>query len=378
MQLKSLGRLAPALLVTFFLLDFKAYGQTDTNWHIEVVDSGGGKGAGAYSSLAIDRLGNLHLVYSDFAAATLRYAFRAKGEKHWDKTTVDAAGGSFEGIAVDSDGRPHVAYNSPKQAGLRYARWNGKQWDKFVIDAAKTNRQISIQLDSHNDPHISYYQELYSDGRAARSLKYAYFDGVTWYVQTVDHRSGTGAWNSLALDREEHPHISYSISSGYLGFASGNQTVWNRGLADFVDAKGKRILDGDNSLAIGADGAPRIAYVNTTDRTVNFSRQDKNGWHPEIIDSLVATGADADRVALKLDRNGLPQVIYYDSGLGSLKFAFRDSKGWHTETIDNGNGGQFASLSLNEDFEPYVSYYTTGGSELRLAHRLPFNAAPKQ
>jgi len=378
MKLKSLGRLAPALLVTFFLFNFKTYGQTATNWRIEVVDSGGGKGAGAFSSLAIDRLGNLHLVYTDFAGAALMYAFRAKGEKHWDKTTIDATGGSFESISVDSDGWPHVAYNSPKQPGLRYARWNGKQWDKFVIDAAKTNRQISIQLDSHNCPRISYYQELYSDGRAARCLKYAYFDGATWYVQTVDHRNGTGAWNSLALDREDHPHISYSISSGYLGFASENHTVWNRGLADFVDAKGKRTLDGDNSLAIGADGAPRIAYVNTTDRTVNFSRQDNDGWHQELIDSLVATGADADRVALKLDRNGSPHVIYYDSGLGSLKYAFRDKVGWHTETIDNGNAGQFASLSLNEDYEPYVSYYTTGGSELHLAHRLPLNPAPKQ
>jgi len=378
MKLKSLGRLAPVLLVSFLLFNFKAHGQTDTNWRVEVVDSGGGKKAGAFSSLAIDRVGNIHLVYTDFAAGALKYAFREKGENHWDKATVDDTGGSFESIAVDSNGWPHVAYNSPKQTGLRYARWNGKQWDKFVIDAAKTSHQVSIQLDSHNDPRISYYQELFSDGRAARSLKYAYFDGVTWYVQTVDHRTGTGACNSLALDREDHPHISYSMSSGFLGFASQNQTGWNRSLADFIDAKGKRTLDGDNSLAIGADGEPRIAYINTTDRTVNFSRQDKDGWHQEVIDSVVATGADADRVALKLDRNGLPQVIYYDSGLGSLKYAFRDQKGWHTETIDNGNGGQFASLSLNEDFEPYVSYYTTGGSELRLAHRLPFNAAPKQ
>src|SRR5215813_9165609 len=110
--------------------------------------------------------------------------------KNWNKVTVDDTGGSFETIAVDSRGWAHVAYNSPKQTGLHYAQWDGKQWRRLLIDPAKTARETSIQLGSDDNPRISYYRERYSDQRPARCLKYAFFDGTTWYVQTVDHRSG--------------------------------------------------------------------------------------------------------------------------------------------------------------------------------------------
>jgi hypothetical protein len=378
MTLKHIGFLVWILLAIIVSSGVKSYGQSAGSWQIEVVDSSGGREAGAFSSLAIDRSGNLHLVYSDRTASALRYAFRAKGDQQWDKTTIDVAGGSFESMAVDSHGWPHVAYNVPKQPGLHYARWNGKQWEKLVIDSAKTNRAISIQLDSHDSPRISYYRELYSDLRSARSLKYAYFDGTTWYVQTVDHRNGAGSWNSLALDREDRPYISYSIASGFLGVASLIQSAWDHSLADFNDPKGKRNIDADNSLTIGPDGEPRVAFVNATERTVEFGWREKDGWHQETVDSLVATGAEADRVSLKLDRKGDPRIVYYDSGLGALKYAIRDKAGWHTETIDGGNAGQYASLSLNENDEPYVSYYTTSAMELHLAHRRSADASAKQ
>jgi hypothetical protein len=350
-------------------------------WQIEVVDSSHGKGAGAFSSLAIDRFGNFHIAYSDLGGTALRYAFRAKGDKRWDKTTVDPMGGGFETLAVDSRGWAHIAYNSPKIAGLHYAEWNGKQWQMFLIDAVKTNHQTSIQLDSQGYPRISYYREQYSDRRTARCLKYAYFDGKTWFVQTVDHRSGTGAWNSLALDLEDRPHISYSIATGFLGFAYLDQSNWEHAMADVQDRKGKKSLhevDSDSSLAMGSDGEPRIAYINATERSIGYAWREGDVWHQETIGSLVSTGADADRIALKLDRSGRPHVVFYDSGLGTLKYATRDKEQWRIETIDAGNSGQYASLYLDENDQPYVSYYAAAGRELRIAHRESLDSVQKQ
>ncbi len=359
-------------------LNSALYCQVHGTWQIEVVDSSRGKDAGSFSSLAIDRFGNFHLAYSNLAGTLLRYAFRARSEKRWDKTTIDSGGGVFETLAVDSHGWAHVAYNSPKLPGLYYAHWDGKQWQKAIIDFVRTNRETSIQLDSQGYPRISYYREQYSDHRSAKCLKYAYFDGMTWYVQTVDHRPGTGAWNSLALDRENRPQISYSIATGFLGFAYLGQSNWEHSLADLQSVKVKRSFIGDSSLAIGADGEPRIAYLNATAKTLSYAWREGMIWHQETVDSLAAMGADSNQVSMKLDRNGRPHVVYYDAGLGTLKYATRDKQEWHTETIDEGNAGQYASLCLDENDQPYVSYYTAVDRELRIAHRQSSDSVQKQ
>src|SRR5271154_1150018 len=93
------------------LVDPAAHCQERGTWQTEVVDSSRGREAGSFSSLVIDRLGNLHLAYSNLSGTALRYAFREKGGTRWDKTTIDATGGSFETLAVDSRGWAHLAYN---------------------------------------------------------------------------------------------------------------------------------------------------------------------------------------------------------------------------------------------------------------------------
>lgn len=355
-------------------------------WEVEVVDSGRGKDAGSFSALAIDRFGNFHLAYSNRAGTILRYAFRSKTGRRWDKTVIDTLGGSFESLAVDSRGWAHIAYNSPKLPGLHYAHWDGKQWQKVIVDSVKTNHQTSIQLDSQGYPHISYYREEYSDRHSAKSLKYAYFDGKTWYVQTVDHRPGTGSWNSLALDQKDRPQIAYSIATGFLGFAHLENSAWDHTLADVVDSKGKKSVDSDSSLAMGADGQPQIAFVNVTARTINYAWREGTVWHQEVVDTLTTAGAEADRISLRTGRDGRPHIVYFDSGVGALKYATRnkdkkdgkaDKEEWHRETVDDNDAGQYASLCLGENDQLYVSYYTAD-RELRIAHRQSGDPVDKQ
>jgi hypothetical protein len=367
------------------------YGQAQGKWQTELVDKGRGKDAGLFSSLVVDRIGNLHLVYSTANGNVLRYAFRAKAEKRWDKTIVDSTGGSFASLAVDERGWAHIAYNSPKLTGLHYAEWDGKKWHTTLIDPIKTNYSTSIQLDAQGYPHISYYREQYSDRQTAKSLKYAYFDGKSWYLQTVDHRNGTGNWNSLALDGQAQPNISYSISTGFLGFAylEHSASAWEHGLVDVKDPKAKkpidkheegenRHMDGDNSLAIDSKGQPRVAYINLTTKTITYAWREGTAWTEENIDSVVATGGQSDRISLKLDRNGDPHIAYYDSGIGMLKYATRIKKEWHTEVVDDGSAGQYASLCLDENDQPFVSYYSAVNGELRIAHRQSSNQSLHQ
>jgi hypothetical protein len=374
----SVFKVYASLFVGLFLLGAVAQTQVQGNWQKEVVDTVLPGEADSFSSLAIDRFGNFHLAYSNRNGTVLKYAYRAKQEKRWDKATVDPDGGTFDALTVDSHGFAHIAYNSPRLNGLHYAFWDGTQWQKVLVDTDRTSGQTAIVLDSQDHPRISYYREQYPDRRFARYLKYAYFDGKSWYIQTVDHRSGSGHWNSIVLDHAERPCISYSITTtGNLGFACLHESAWEHASADSRSEKGKRFVDYVNSIAMDAAGEPRAAFFSASDRTVNYAWKQGEVWHQETVDSLVSTGAESERIFLKVDKSGRPHIVYYDSGLGALKYATRDDKGWHRETIDSDNAGDYASFCLDGSDQPYVSYYASADKELRIAHRGPVDLGQK-
>ena len=62
---------------------------------------------------------------------------------------------------------------------------------------------------------ISYYDYTNTN------LKYAYYDGSSWHIETVDSYGDVGMFtSSIALDSNDHPHISYyDVSWGNLKYA---------------------------------------------------------------------------------------------------------------------------------------------------------------
>jgi hypothetical protein len=343
---------------------------TDRIWQTEIVDIGNGHNVGVSCSLAIDRFGSLHVAYFDENAHALRYAFRGKSDKTWYTMEVDGQGaGRFISLAVDDHGYPHIAYNSLYENGLHYADWDGRQWHKFVVDPEATSFFLSMQIDADGRPHISYYVRLYADKRFALYLKYAYFDGRTWYIQTVDHRYMTGKFNSLALDAQGQPFIAYSnIYTGDLDYAYRNGDQWQYGIAD-----SQRLSDSyvgtANSVVLDSKGNPHITYLKSKDLAVKYAWRKNGVWKTEVVDHLSAPWSFVDRFSLALDNLGDPHIAYWDPGTGMLKYASRDAKGWHIEAVvDTGHVGGYPSLALDADGNPYIAYYDATEGALHLAH----------
>jgi hypothetical protein len=256
-------------------------------------------------------------------------------------------------------------------SGLHYAYWNGSRWIKQNIDPARTSHLTSIGLDSSGNPRISYYLEETPDRRYALLLKYAYFDGKAWYVQTLDHHITRGKFNSIAIDDLGNPHIAYSDQgAGDLRYIYSDGSGWQTKIPDARRTHNNYVGIG-NSIALDAAGDPAIAYLDTSRHTVKFTRWTENRWATEIVDQLVDVPSIADRVSLKLDSHGLPHIAYYDGGLGELKYAWRDDKNdWHVSVVDSkgGNVGQYPALCLGTHDEPYISYYDANSGQLLLAY----------
>jgi hypothetical protein len=342
--------------------------QGQQSWRIQVVDGGHGSNVGRFNSLAIDHDGNLQLAYWDETQNALRYAYRGAGDKQWYTMRVDTQAGQFASLAVDSLDHPHLAYNSRFLTGLHYAFFDGTHWQIQIIDHDRTNHLTSIQLDAKGYPHISYYKEENEDGTNALHLKYAFFDGKTWYVETVSQKFASGKFNSIALDSSGRPHIAYSFqAAGDLGYAFWDGSDWVYGTPDTRRTHNDYVGEG-NSIAIDSKGNPHIAYWDLDKRAIKYTQWTGTHWQTEFVDRISGEFGEGDRVSLKLDSHDQPHVAYYDSGIGGLKYAERSSEGWRTEIVDDqGNVGEYPSLFLDRQDRPYISYYDWSRGQLRLA-----------
>ena len=228
-------------------------------WDIQTVDR-----VGNFSSLALDSSGYPHISYYDFANRDLKYA--VWNGSSWDIETVDSEGrvGFYCSLALDPSDYPHISYGAfdtslgerEFNTDLKYATWDGSVWNTHTVDSALTMvHGISLAVDGNGYAHIAYWD---SD-----NLKYAAWNGDSWHIQTADSTSGGGEYTSLSLDSNGYAHISYQDidfddwddPKGGLKYAYWNGSSWD---IETVDSEG--LAGWHTSLAIDSSDRAHISY----------------------------------------------------------------------------------------------------------------------
>ena len=140
--------------------------------------------------------------------------------------------GIYTSIALDSNNYPHISYRDQTNLILKYAKWNGISWDiEIVDDDGMPGMYSSIIIDKNNYPHISYHYLDYYGFKNYYQLRYARHDGTKWKIETIDSLTtgvsfppkdeGVGEFTSIDLDSNNNPHISYYKETNYeLKYAS--------------------------------------------------------------------------------------------------------------------------------------------------------------
>ena len=286
----------------------------------------------------------------------------SSSNSNWQIETIDPSAGNVyfgNDLAINSAGLPCVAYYDPGGADLVYACRTGGSWQPVTVDSAgDVGQYTSLALDADDHPHISYQDNLGTN----QHLKYAHHDGTGWISVTVDSAYYTGAFTSIALDNAENPMITY--------YRGGNcsvdgDTYCNLRYVYYSDSwlppeqlhVSANDVGRSSSLAFDSSGHAQISYTGGGLRYLHLA------W--DVWDVADTVGSDT---SLAIDSYDDPHIAYV--GQGSVYYAHGTlgvaDVTWAYETIDSGVSARATSLALDADDHPHISYYVD--DMLRYAH----------
>ncbi|HEX2980638.1 MAG TPA: hypothetical protein VHO48_10285, partial [Anaerolineaceae bacterium] len=270
-------------------------------------------------------------------------------------------------LALDSAGHPHIAFGADH---LYYAYHDGSTWHVSTVDSHNTvGNFTSIAIDSSGTPHIAYLDADY------HGIKYARLDEdtqqwTTMYVQ--NYTLSNCSQPMLALDNSGNPHVLF-VGSGYLQHA-------------VYDAAEERFTIGIKGEAMDSDSGYINAAFDSNGRLhVSYYKHANNGFSgikaatldetptPDVwvTQEIEQTGRFASN-SLALDTDGHAHVAYYfpNSDLGALKVAEYTGSAWSTEVVESGsNSGLYPSLRLDPAGKATISFYDKTNGDLKIATR---------
>ena len=239
--------------------------------------------------------------------------------------------------------------------GTRSNNWHIETLDEFD---GSPNEGISLKFDSNDRPHIAY-----SDTHI-NNLKYAFFNGARWVIETVDSYGRTGIDPSIAIDSNDLPHVSYGYRKEpnyHLKYAYYDGNSWN---TQTIDSSPKgNVVDISTSIALDSNDHVHISYFDDTNDNLTYAYYDGNSWHIEVVDSDMC----GEFSSIDVDSFNRPHISYSGSGPTSwiLKYAYYAGGSWHIETV-NEMDRVGTSLVIDDNDRAHISY--VNDSSLIYAH----------
>jgi len=297
-------------------------------------------------------------VVSLFVVTILQIPAPVAGQLAWFPSVVDQGPslGTHTSIAIDGQGRAHISYLDESNGTVKYAtQLAGGSWRIETVDRPSfVVGATSLALDAAGGPHISYVDGAH--------LRYASWDGRRWNISIVDFTYSEGT-DSLAIGRDGFPRIAYAWDTGTLRFARWDGNTWNRETVETTTLIARYV-----SVALDPFDQAYLSY--SGNGNLRYASEGDAGWSTEVVDTHPDTGWFS---RLALDSRGWPRIAYQDRGLAALRFAAWDgfTRQWTYDTIDSGGDpGWDLGFALDGNGSPHVSYYERLSADLRYARKI--------
>ena len=187
-------------------------------------------------------------------------------------------------LKVDSNDNIHIAYSfgihDPDQYDedvFRYAFYNGNSWDIEYV--RKTGSDVIIDVDSFNNPHISFKGGTDDGDR----IMYATKSSGSWNIEVVDNTVKAEGDTGIAVQSDGVPHIVYhDYENGLIKYATKTESTWT--ILTVVDNQ-----DNQEGLKIDVDSnnVAHVVYSNCQGTDDNeyliYAKKEGTNWIKENV-----------------------------------------------------------------------------------------------
>jgi hypothetical protein len=320
--------------------------------------------------------------------------------------------GLYTAIALDANEVPHICYFDKTNKRIKYAYYDKdiSKWITSVIQENSSGYFLSMVLDKDGYAHISYigggdlvgmppslFYLLVYNGAAVSSPQMV--DGAAVVSsKAVQQGGGLVGTNinfqtSIKLDSSNNPHIAYyHASRGDLRYASflPEKNQWKIETVEYMPVKGEVMnvsisnnqyvatlkhnsTAGKDDTKIYKNGAlinsDQYEFLSTARIMLTSDVYDPSTVF--TIDYISSDSSDEDEgqfASLAIDRDDRPHISYLDADNWNLKYAFKDNSGWNVHTVDSfGAVGMGTSISFDYWWNPTIAYFDSDNNDLKVA-----------
>lgn len=339
----------------------------------------------------------------------------------WDTAIVDTAVsvGQYTAMAFDNYARPFITYYDAWNGRLKMAYLNGGVWNILVVPNAVVNAPIILDAGTSALEEATATAEAPSTGEAPATTETPAQPGETTApadpaatppdatpsAETpaapeepstlerieqilnanpgenpptpnflIDNAIGYGKFSSIAVDRNNGFHISFFDElNGTLDYQYWNGIAFDGVIVHRYNDQGNTGLW--TSIQVDFNFGVHIAYMSEKYDDLMYAYRAPNQWpdkewrietaHGDTATTRTNVGSFA---SLALDSDRRPHISYYDFTNDNLKHAWRQGSTWHHENVaTGGNVGWFTSIAVDSDDRIHISYFDVTDGDLNYA-----------
>ena len=284
----------------------------------------------------------------------------SSGRYDWEIATVDG-NGAKPSLDVDNQDNPHIAFMLEAMPGfVKHSVLRGGVWQTTTVAEGYFYGPLDVKVDDSGMPGIVWHNHDEEDAA------YAILTDGTWDRQRIVNPGHDGWDVSLAFDPSGRPHIasidpaqfgSRSTGVEYASLTDGSWTVE-------VVGSGPVPYEFGTTIVIDSQGRPHVAWFDEGAQDLMYAVKDGDSWIITTVDEAGDVGRFA---SLALNSQDLPSISYYEStsdSQGNIKLARWDGSVWDVEQVDSldnvflGFFGarKITSLIFDPDDNPILAY----------------------